>query len=174
MASFSPQEVADQTLDWATIRDGGIALYKNPEFLDGDTRDLAEKGYRVATLDCRVWSSLDAMHTSIAETLNFPDYYGHNLDALNECLCEDLDIPETGGLLIQLLAFDAIQTRSDALIHAGQTLLDIAARATREYMLTGKRLIVFIQTSDPNASYGNLGPVHAVWNRHEWLRSKRA
>jgi hypothetical protein len=36
------------------------------------------------------------MHRAFAARLEFPRYYGYNLDALNACLI-DLDIPETGG-----------------------------------------------------------------------------
>ena len=31
---------------------------------------------------------MDAIHTQLAETFRFPDYYGRNLDALYDCLTE--------------------------------------------------------------------------------------
>ena len=45
------------------------------------------------TLDCR--SGMDELHTQLAESLDFPCWYGRNLDALHDCLTdltEDLTI----------------------------------------------------------------------------------
>lgn len=39
-------------------------------------------------LDCRRMRGKRKAHTYIAESLSFPDYYGHNLDALYDCLRE--------------------------------------------------------------------------------------
>ncbi len=40
------------------------------------------------TLDCTNLTDARALHRALAETLNFPDWYGHNLDALFDCLTE--------------------------------------------------------------------------------------
>lgn len=39
-------------------------------------------------LDCRQMRGKRKAHTYIAGSLSFPDYYGHNLDALYDCLRE--------------------------------------------------------------------------------------
>ena len=39
-------------------------------------------------LDCRRMRGKRKAHAYIAENLSFPDYYGHNLDALYDCLRE--------------------------------------------------------------------------------------
>lgn len=39
-------------------------------------------------LDCQNIHSLSALHTELATLLSFPDYYGHNFDALHDCLTE--------------------------------------------------------------------------------------
>ena len=41
-------------------------------------------------LDCQNIHSLSELHTALAALLSFPDYYGHNFDALHDCLT-DLD-----------------------------------------------------------------------------------
>ena len=47
------------------------------------------KTYIVNTKDCK---SIDEVHIAIANVLNFPDYYGKNLDALSDCL-DEIDVP---------------------------------------------------------------------------------
>ena len=39
-------------------------------------------------IDCREISSREELHRLLAETLSFPEWYGHNLDALFDCLME--------------------------------------------------------------------------------------
>lgn len=42
-------------------------------------------------LDFKGCGSKEAVHADIKEEFGFPEYYGRNLDALYDCLC---DIPE--------------------------------------------------------------------------------
>lgn len=44
------------------------------------------------TLACTGLETKDALHAALAEALDFPDWYGGNLDALYDCLT-DLDDP---------------------------------------------------------------------------------
>lgn len=39
-------------------------------------------------LDFRKVNNIEGAHRELKESLSFPDYYGENLDALNDCLCE--------------------------------------------------------------------------------------
>ncbi len=43
---------------------------------------------RRITLSGNKMTSREVLHTYLAKKLAFPDYYGKNLDALNDCLCE--------------------------------------------------------------------------------------
>ena len=47
---------------------------------------------RIVTLDCTAITSRKELHRALAENLQFPDWYGGNLDALFDCLT-DLEIP---------------------------------------------------------------------------------
>ena len=40
------------------------------------------------TIDCTQLHDRAQLHRALAETLCFPDWYGHNLDALYDCLSE--------------------------------------------------------------------------------------
>ncbi|MFZ2593789.1 MAG: barstar family protein [Minisyncoccia bacterium] len=44
----------------------------------------------VLTIDCAKTKTATSIHQSIASQLSFPTYYGHNLDALHDCLSDTL------------------------------------------------------------------------------------
>lgn len=111
------------------------------------------------------------MHESLSSALEFPEYYGRNLNALEECLCEDIIINEEGGLLLNFLSFP--DNDPDAKAPETEAILDIAARAIREHMLAGRRFLVFVQTENPRISFEKLGGISAIWNRREWLNRDR-
>ena len=43
---------------------------------------------KTITIDCTPIETPAVLHELLAEKLQFPDYYGHNLDALYDCLTE--------------------------------------------------------------------------------------
>ncbi|WP_291079905.1 barstar family protein [Dietzia sp. UBA5065] len=51
-------------------------------------------------------ADLDALYDETSAALQFPDYFGRNLDALDECL-RDLDLPESPGGTVILVVTDA-------------------------------------------------------------------
>lgn len=42
----------------------------------------------VCTVDCSSITSAKELHRVLARSLDFPEWYGHNLDALYDCLTE--------------------------------------------------------------------------------------
>ena len=42
-------------------------------------------------LSAAAWNTPDKAHGALAPALNFPEYYGHNLDALHDCLTDLTD-----------------------------------------------------------------------------------
>lgn len=43
---------------------------------------------RIITIDCNGIADKTGFHTAVAKALDFPEYYGKNLDALHDCLTE--------------------------------------------------------------------------------------
>jgi len=43
---------------------------------------------KTVTIDCAAIADKAALHKALSEALDFPDWYGHNLDALYDCLTE--------------------------------------------------------------------------------------
>lgn len=58
--------------------------------IDVEIELLRSKGYYIAFLDGEKCLDLRAFITQIGRAFHFPDYYGNNMDALDECI-NDLD-----------------------------------------------------------------------------------
>jgi hypothetical protein len=175
MAAFRDDE--DNALDWEILLNGSISLYRNRKYLDDDLQWLQLRGYRVYRIDCKTWVSEGSLHESLQETLSFPDYYGRNFNALRDCLW-DLEVPDDGGLAIVLSSYDVYASGPGSKgrhsgMHDAETILDILAKASRYFLLRGRRLIILVQSNDPLMHFQSLAGVSTQWNRREWLNKDR-
>jgi len=174
---FTEQDKYANPLDWTILRDGGLALYWRREFFDEDVNWFQQQKYRILLFDCALWHSNDEMHTDLRGKLGFPDYYGMNFDALLDEM-EDLEVSETGGVTLGLAHFDAYAKGPGAAPPrsgrpSAEILLDVLARASRYFLLTGQRMVTLIQTDDPRSHFDSLGCVCARWNWREFLNKDR-
>ena len=71
---------------------------------------------KTITIDCAGILSKAALHQTLAQALDFPDWYGHNMDALMDCLTDLEDIQLTCNNWDQLGAWaaDFADTFADA------------------------------------------------------------
>ena len=99
MAGFSDTPDSYDRVDWDLLQNGPVNLYWRPEILNDDSRWLAQHGYTVHTFDASRWNTEVEMHLDIQPALGFPEYYGNNLNALNDCL-SDVAIAEDVGLAV--------------------------------------------------------------------------
>ncbi len=158
-----------QRLDLRLLQNGPIAMYWKPAILVEDLGWFAANHYAIDRLDCSTWADRELAHTALATAFKFPDYYGRNLDALNDCM-SDLEVPEEGGRVIALEHFDV---PAKALGDFAYVLLDIIASIAHGKLLFGRRLIALVQSDDPALGFPPVG-AHAVgWNPREWLNKAR-
>ena len=75
------------------------------------TKEIAMS--REYILDCENMTDREKAHEYIADVLEFPDYYGRNLDALFDCLTE---MGECSILFINLEALDMLGEYSGAML----------------------------------------------------------
>jgi RNAse (barnase) inhibitor barstar len=153
-------------LDRQLLQNGPVVLYCGRAFLAEDIGSLRALSYEVTDLDASTWPDQHAMHRAFASALEFPEHYGKNLDALNDCI-GDLQKPR---YVIVLRHFDAFTKNHRAVAEA---VLDILATNSRTLLLDGARLLVLVQSDDPRIAFEPLGATSAHWNPKERLDAKR-
>ena len=77
-----------QELPWV----GRGFIHRLPQDADAGVSDLERLGFRVFRLDGTKIKDRETFHRQVAEAFAFPDYYGRNWDAFNECFGE-MDMP---------------------------------------------------------------------------------
>jgi len=77
-------------------------LLANGEQFEGDARRLRERlrGYVVRQLDGNRMRTERQLFAEMAVVLNFPSYFGHNWNALDECLQDFAWLPAAGYILL--------------------------------------------------------------------------
>ena len=167
MAVFHERD--SQRLDWTLLRNGPVTLYYRSEILGTDLAWLQEQGYHVDQFDCMGWHTVDALHDAVAIQLKFPDYYGRNLHAFNDCL-SDLLIPEQSGRVLVFHRYDSFAARFR---EVAWQVLDIVAVQSRYFLLVEQRLIALVQSDDPRIAFAPLGACPVRWNSRELLDKHR-
>ena len=165
MATFKNNPDEWQRLDWSILQNGWTSLYWKKETLETDLTWFKSENYSVVDFNCNTWTSENEMHKQLKSKLIFPDYYGGNWDALNDCL-SDLEITDAG----QIVVFRHLDNFDINRVH---TLLDIFPRNARLQRLFEKRLIVLSQVDNPNYQIDQIGATPVMWNGAEWLDSNR-
>jgi RNAse (barnase) inhibitor barstar len=131
MSCFSNDSV--QQIDWQLFQNGWVTMYWRKELIEEHCAWLTKHAYQLHRFDRNNWFSDEIALSEIARELRFPEYFGKNLDALNDCL-RDLEIPNEGGLAIVLLHYDRFAVKNPQVVY---TILDVFADNARSYMLLG-------------------------------------
>jgi RNAse (barnase) inhibitor barstar len=161
-----------ERVDYNILNMGGFCLYKRTDLLEDGIAGLVAISYRIFDFDCTDWSNDAIMHSQLAARLEFPEYYGRNLDALSECL-GDFPFLQNEAAALVLRRFDDLFNREPEL---AATLLHIIASAEWEFLLTERRLVCLLQSNDPwlhSKLPQSLGRRGAHWNHAEFLDANR-
>ncbi|MBW1597688.1 barstar family protein [Streptomyces sp. JJ38] len=137
---------------------------------------LEELGFRVVRLAAGEWITEQDMHRAIAAALHFPDYYGHNLDALNDCLGDVAsyggydDSPEGTGLVLSFTDYDRFTAVCP---RTAQIVLDIIADQARHAAVLQRRFFSLVHSNDANIKFEPVGAMPVMWNSDEWADNNR-
>ena len=175
MSAFDPADDLGQDRAFRLLMNTSVTLFHQRQVLEETTVWLADHGYQVATLDASTWSSAHDLHRDIANTLSFPDYYGRNLDALNDCMHDVVTHDygwdaNTTGLALVFTGYDAFARECP---REAQILLDIMADQSRSAALIGGRLMCLVQSDDPRITFEPVGATGVGWNEAESLDRRR-
>ncbi|WP_042390636.1 barstar family protein [Streptacidiphilus melanogenes] len=174
----SPEESCEESLDAvyrALAYDTFVTLYWRTARFDEAADRLRRAGFAVVVLDASGWTTDDAFHTDVAAALDFPDYYGANLDAFNDCLGDVMGgaygVPQDApGVALAFTHYDVFAAACPREAHV---VLDIVADHARRAAVFGGRLLCLVQSDDPDLRQEPVGAQPVLWNRYEWLDSSR-
>ncbi|MCR1161832.1 barstar family protein [Paenarthrobacter sp. UW852] len=169
MATWDPADELNHPLDFLLIQNGFVSLFCQRTILDEAMTWLGQRSYKVIYLDAALWRLSADMHRDMAEALDFPAYYGHNLDALNDCL-SDVATQSYGwtnaaaGLVVVIDGYDKFAKRDARTAHL---LLDIYARQAAYAALFGNRMMCLVRTDDRRIEVPQVGGTSVTWNHRE-------
>lgn len=152
-----------------------VTLYHQRRYLDEAVAWLRSHGYYIVELVCRGWTSEAAFHRDIAAAFAFPDYYGGNMGAFDDCLY-DVAVrsygtdPEATGTVLVLTEYDVFAEHEPEVAYY---VLDIFAGQARGAALLGHRMLCLVQSDDPRLHFEPVGATPVMWNRKERLGSQR-
>jgi hypothetical protein len=172
--SFDPDDF--NRPDWVLFQDGWVHLFWRPAVLATSVARFRALGYLVHEFDGGTWTTLDSFHSGIASALGFPAYYGRNLSALRDCM-RDVAGFEYGsdsaseGTILVVSGFDAFRACQP---DAAEPFVDIVALTAQQAALYGHRMLLLLQSNDPEIRLPAVGGRVPEWNPDEWLNSSRA
>jgi hypothetical protein len=88
MAAFDPQVQGTHPLDYRLMQSSFVTMFHDTAVLAEAQDWLRSHAYAVIELDAAGWADQERMHNDLAHGLGFPEYYGRNLNALNDCLSD--------------------------------------------------------------------------------------
>jgi RNAse (barnase) inhibitor barstar len=117
---------------------GSYRLHPRPG-LGAIVDDARAEGWRTVVIDGRRCSTKAGLLRRLAAELRFPPWFGHNWDALEDCL-GDLDLGD-GGLCLVWDAADVLGRRDpDAALMLARIVNELAAQGRRIVLLARSRL----------------------------------
>lgn len=162
------QYIKHQHHSFRLFNNSDVILFYKEEILEKTIKELQNETFKIYQIDCSTWTSKHDFHSIVSSVLEFPSYYGKNLDAFNDCLSDIYD--NERDIVIVFWNYDVL-ARLD--YDFSKTIVDIIQSQSRNAKIYGKQLGALVHTNNPNTFYKNLGAIDAEWNPDEWLNSNR-
>ena len=175
MVAFDPSADLISDPGFRYLHNSCVTLFWRRPLLENAVAQLAAADYHLVPMDAAQWTTPAEMHRDLAQALDFPAYYGHNLNALTDCMRDvvthQYGWPEKAtGLVLVFTGYDGFAKRHPVV---AQHVLDIMAIQSRNALLFGGRLICLVQSDDPMLEFDPVGSVPVIWNDAEWLLANR-
>jgi len=122
------------------LKDGRSGVYRLDSVPDRAVlaREAEAAGLRWFHVECREVASKEMLLRAIGKALSFPDYFGQNWDALEECLT-DLSWAPAAGYCILL---DHLELLATSAPHDLETALEIFRAVARQWQDRGTRFLI--------------------------------
>lgn len=104
-------------------------------------RLAADHGFTLFHVEGGTADSKDGFLELMSKALNFPDYFGMNWDAFEDCLTDMVSHEEAGGYLILYKGFETFAEKEP---EDFSTALEIFKDATSFWSEQGKRMVVVL------------------------------
>jgi RNAse (barnase) inhibitor barstar len=154
--------------DIEILTQGPVSMYFKNGILDEDAQWFLDNRFQVIDINTVSWTKKNA-HRKVKLALNFPDYYGENINAFDDCL-SDMKDKRYRGLVIIFRNFDSFLNEDKIL---ATQILDSISCMSRVWLISDYKLISLIQSIDPDLVLPKLGGIVPSWNGGEWLDANR-
>jgi RNAse (barnase) inhibitor barstar len=156
-------------LESRLLQNGCVVLYYSPFQMEAHADLLCSIGWRFKEVLVAESGTQEEFYDQLSLMLEFPSYFGRNLNAFRDCLGE-INFPESGRLALQLVRFDAVARRDARFAHA---VLDILAESERRWLMQSRRILFMVQSSNPDLTFPGVGASPVLWNFEECQDSAR-
>lgn len=158
---------ADEKLWRELLLNGSVKLFFKNSILDNYIDLISKEGFDIYCFDCSQWNTTN-FHKDLASILKFPEYYGKNLDAFNDCLSDMA--PTNEGFVLVFRNYDSFTKKDPEIAFA---ILDIIQKNSWRFLLKDIKLLAFVQSNDAKIHFPPLGGISADWNNEEWFDEHR-
>ena len=146
------------------LLDGSITLFYNTNILDDSINKLTTENVCIYYFDANNWITLDDFYTNFKTKMNLPDYFGNNLDALNDCLSDFIG----QNIAICIRNYDVFMEKFS---YESNILPRIILTQCWSSLLQESYILMLIHTKKGNISVKDIPLFTPKWNFMEMLNS---